>query len=424
MGTWKALKNADGKGGIRYREHPTRKHGAVPDRYYAAVYWWQGRTVSEGIGWASEKWTPTKCFNLLATIKENQATGEGPVTLAELRELNERKKETERRQTAADERLNVSFQSFFDDTFLPDAKTRWKPETARKAEEHVKNWINPIVGEIPLREIALSHVNRVRAKLAGAGRSPRMQQYVFRTFTMIWNAALDHGLVNGPCPTKSGSFRLPKVDNERQRYLTIDEEKKLLAELLKKSKQAHDMALVSLDAGLRFGEIAFLAWGCIDAENGLIRVLDTKGGRDRNVPMTERLKELFKSLVAGEPGELVFPSPKSDPGKAPRIQGQVPSAFVRAMKESGLNKGVTNPKMRASFHTLRHTYASRLVQSGADLYKVQRLLGHSTPVMTARYSKLADDDLRQAVKAMEQDRKIKASKGKVIKMKRKAANRK
>jgi site-specific recombinase XerD len=57
--------------------------------------------------------------------------------------------------------------------------------------------------------------------------------------------------------------------------------------------------------------------------------------------------------------------------------------------------------MKASFHTLRHTYASRLVQAGVDLYRVQRLLGHSTPVMTARYSKLADDDLRDAVHVME-----------------------
>ncbi len=311
---------------------------------------------------------------------------------------------------AADELLRVSFKGFFDDVFYPDAEYRWTGETARKAKSHVDVWINPVTGDAPLREIGLPHINRIKAALSTAGKSPRTMQYVFRTFSMVWNAAADHGVVTGPCPTKNGSFRLPKVDNERQRYLTADEEKKLLAEVQKKSKQAHDMALVSLDAGLRFGEIASLAWGCVDTKNGLLLVLDTKGGRDRNVPMTNRLKTLFESMDSGGPSNLVFPT------AAGSIQRQVPSAFKRGLSEAKLNDGVENRKMRASFHTLRHTYASRLVQAGIDLYRVQRLLGHSTPVMTARYSKLADGDLRQAVEAMEQDGKVKASKGKVIKL--------
>jgi integrase len=92
--------------------------------------------------------------------------------------------------------------------------------------------------------------------------------------------------------------------------LTIEEEKKLLAEVLRKSKQAYGMAVVALDAGLRFGEIASLTWGCVDQAGGVLRILDTKGGRDRIVPMTDRLKDLFKSMTEGASGELVFPNPK------------------------------------------------------------------------------------------------------------------
>lgn len=417
MGTWIKLKDAEGKSGVRYREHPTRKHGMMPDRYYTLAYWWKGRTVTEAVGWASEKVTPTECFNLLAELKHNQKTGKGPCTLAERQAWLDAEKETERKKVAAEQQKNISFSKFFDDTYLPDAETRWKPETTRKAKEHIKNWIEPVTGEKPMREIGLIDVNRIRNKLAAASRTPRMQQYVFRTFCMIWNAAIDHGLVNGPCPTKSASFRLPKVDNEKQRYLTIDEEKKLLAEVLKKNKQAHDMALVALDAGLRFGEIASLTWGCIDQESGILHVLNTKGGRDRNVPMTDRLKALFETMEKGKPSGLVFPNSKGE------IQKQIPSAFKRGLVDSKLNEGVENRKLRASFHTLRHTCASRLVQAGVDLYRVQRLLGHSTPVMTARYSKLADDDLRMAVAAMERDSEIKQSKGKVIKMRKKVVNK-
>jgi integrase len=410
MGTWKTIKDADGKGGVRYREHPTRKHGAVPDRYYTIAYWWQGKTVSEGIGWASEKWTPTKCFDLLARLKNNQAIGKGPCTLAEMREQAEADKQARRKAQKAEAENDISFKKFFEETFLPDAKTRWKTETSRKAIEHVKNWINPVTGETSLREIRLTHVNRIKAKLSEAQKSPRMQQYVFRTFCMVWNHAVDHGLVKGPCPTKSQSFRLPKVDNEKQRYLTLDEEKKLLAEILKINRQAHDMALLALDAGLRFGEIAALAWGCIDIANGIIRVLDTKGGKDRFVPMTDRLKLMFESMERGNAGALIFPrsrfKTKEPKTKQGGIQTQVPSAFKRALNKAGLNEGIENRKMRASFHSLRHTYASRLVQAGVDLYRVQRLLGHSTPVMTARYSKLADSDLKKAVEKMEEKSRI------------------
>jgi integrase len=218
---------------------------------------------------------------------------------------------------------------------------------------------------------------------------------------MVWDAARDHGLVDSPSPTKSKSFRLPKIDNERQRYLTHDEEKKLLDEVQSRSEAVYTMAIISLDTGLRFSEIARLTYSCVDRDNKTLVVLNTKGKKDRNVPMTARLKGILESMAEGKPNELLFPT------KEGKKQQQIPSSFVRSLAKMELNKVVENSKMRVSFHTLRHTYASRLVQAGVDLYRVQRLLGHSTPVMTARYSKLADDDLKKAVESMERAIEIK-----------------
>jgi len=117
----------------------------------------------------------------------------------------------------------------------------------------------------------------------------------------------------------------------------------------------------------------------------------------------------------GSASVIVFPARKG------KVQGQVPSSFKRALVDSKINEGIEDRKLKASFHTLRHTYASRLVQSGVDLYRVQRLLGHSTPVMTARYSKLADSDLKEAVATMEKASMIKKRKGgKVINFRIKA----
>ncbi len=67
----------------------------------------------------------------------------------------------------------------------------------------------------------------------------------------------------------------------------------------------------------------------------------------------------------------------------------------------GMNNGVTDRRQKVVFHTLRHTYASWLVEQGVDLYTVKELTGHGTLAMTERYSHLALDTLRRAVRTLE-----------------------
>ena len=150
---WKALKNADGKGGVRYREHPTRKHGAVPDRYYALQYWWQGKTINEGLGWASDKWTPGRCFDELKKLKENQSRGLGPCTMKEIRELHQHEKDQARIAIEAETARRISMPQFFEKYFLPEAAVRWKTNTTDKAESHMKCWIKPVVGDTPICDL-------------------------------------------------------------------------------------------------------------------------------------------------------------------------------------------------------------------------------------------------------------------------------
>jgi integrase len=400
--------------GVRYRKHPERKHGVKFDQYFVITCKLDGKTKTESIGWASEGNKASDAFDKLCELKRNQKSGQGPRTLAEMRELGQFEREQARRDAEAQKKLNVSFKKFFDDTYFPDAETRWKPETARKAKEHVKNWIDPVTGSTPMLSIKLSHVKKIRANLAKGKRSSRTQQYVFRTFAMVWDAARDEGLVKGPSPTKSRSFRLPKVDNERQRYLSANEETLLLAKVKARGATAYRMTILSIDTGMRFKEIAGLTWGCVDLDADSIKVLDSKG-RDRYVPMTARVKSLFESMDAGKGKDLVFPTRNGT------VQAHVPSSFTRALADAKLNENIEDPKLRASFHSLRHTYASRMVQAGVDLYRVQRLLGHSTPVMTARYSKLADADLREAVEIMERAAEVKKG-AKVIPLRKAADN--
>ena len=77
-------------------------------------------------------------------------------------------------------------------------------------------------------------------------------------------------------------------------------------------------------------------------------------------------------------------------------------SFFRAVDAVGLNEGITDRRMKVVFHTLRHTFASWLVENGENLYTVKELMGHSTLTMTERYAHLGNGTLHNAVKRMEQ----------------------
>ena len=73
--------------GVRYYEHSTRKQrNGQPDRYYSIRYKKDGRTIEEGMGWATEQWNAEKAFKVLSGIKENKKTGAGPQSLSEMRQ--------------------------------------------------------------------------------------------------------------------------------------------------------------------------------------------------------------------------------------------------------------------------------------------------------------------------------------------------
>lgn len=113
--------------------------------------------------------------------------------------------------------------------------------------------------------------------------------------------------------------------------------------------------------------------------------------------MTDRVKDMFRSLPEGK--GLVFPS---DTGS--RI-AQMSKTFERAVEELGFNKEVLDKRKKVTFHTLRHTFASRLVQRGIDLYVVKDLMGHSTLALTERYSHVNDENRRAAVEKLKDTEK-------------------
>jgi hypothetical protein len=158
--------------GVRFREHETRKHGVRPDRYFSVRYKLDGKDKEEGLGWSSQGWTAQKAAEKLAKLKEAQRTGEGCITLAEQRKQAEARREEERQQEEAHARENITFADYCANDYLPLARVTKKPESIRKTEEHVKNWLGPVVGRLPLKNIRQMHMQKVLLAMANAGRSP------------------------------------------------------------------------------------------------------------------------------------------------------------------------------------------------------------------------------------------------------------
>jgi integrase/recombinase XerD len=139
-------------------------------------------------------------------------------------------------------------------------------------------------------------------------------------------------------------------------------------------------------AGLRISEVLALRVDDIDSQRMVIRVRQGKGSKDRYVMLSPRLLTLLREYWKANRRRKVYqPSPWLFPGNVPGqpiTDGAVYEACEEACRAAGLEKHVT-------VHTLRHTFATHLLESGTDLRTIQILLGHRSLNTTARYLHVA-----------------------------------
>ena len=148
--------------------------------------------------------------------------------------------------------------------------------------------------------------------------------------------------------------------------------------------------------GLRLSEGAKLKVRDIDSARMLVRV-QGKGNRERFVPLAQATLQLLREYwCIQRPSTWLFPSTKrreridiSVRATRPVTQSGLHNALTKAVKSSGVRKA-------AHVHTLRHSYATHLLEDGVNLRIIQAYLGHSSPITTARYTHLTQE-VRQAV---------------------------
>lgn len=389
--TWKKGKYP----GIQFYEHETRKYGTKWDRYFRGRYQVGGERKVIGFGWSSEKWTEKKAFLELERLKANAKKGDGPTTLIEERETREAEKERERVESEKEKERSISFKDFFNEQYFPQAKADKGKESIRREELLFRLWVDPVMGEKPLRDIVPLDIERVKKGMNDKGKSPRTVEYCLAVIRQIFNYAIRHDIVSDNPVNK---VKKPKYENRRTRYLTKEQSDSLLSTLKEKSIDVHDQALLSLHTGMRAGEVLSLQWSDVHFDTGhiLIRGEISKSGKDRTVYMTKQVRDMLERRFETPSHELVF----TDRRHGGQIQ-RVSHTFIRVVNDLKLNKGVKNKRDRVTFHTLRHTYASWLAISGESLYNIKELLGHSTLALTERYSHLSPTALQGTVSRFE-----------------------
>ena len=252
-------------------------------------------------------------------------------------------------------------------------KRSWKTDKSyiKSMKEHF--------GDVLLAEISSFQVEGYKAARLKENVKPSTANRCLAILRKMLNLAIEWGYLQ---EHQKPRFKLfSEKDNRKERILTHDEETRLF-----KASAPHlrPILTVALHTGMRLGEILSLTWAQVDFKKGLIRVERTKSGLSRLIPINASLYSVLEAFRGQSSGAFLFRNAKTE-----KPLGSVKTAFKAACRRAGI--------IGLRFHDLRHTFASRLVENGADLITVKELLGHSSVKITERYTHSQSEQKKSAV---------------------------
>lgn len=220
-------------------------------------------------------------------------------------------------------------------------------------------------------------------------RTQKGAHHYYRTLKAAFNKAVEWNYIEMNPFTK---IKFPKLSKSFPTFISEDELLIIIANT--PSQYLKDIFVVGLYSGLRLGELINMRWNWIDFFQNQITVkcsdgFQTKSKKERIVPMSEKIESILMSrfnLTVHQPTEVVFYRTKG----RKLHQETISKHFKDAVRKSNLNDKI-------HFHSLRHSFASLLVQRGVSLLVVKDLLGHEDLATTQIYSHLQQQNLRDAV---------------------------
>lgn len=290
---------------------------------------------------------------------------------------------TQFRELLSTRSRSIPLEQFFKE-FLSYAETNY----SHKSQLLFRGVFNSFLRTAPrasLRGISPEHIDKYKA-----GRlrqiSPVSVNVGLRMLRAAFNTARRWKLIEQDV-FAGVSFAL--VPQSAPVFLTFSDFQKLISCI--KENWLREVVIFAALTGMRRGEILNLTWPQVDMEKKLIHVetsptFKTKQGRRRTLPFNDTVFYLLKSRYGKSPSEYVFTL-----NDKKIYEDWVTHLFKRYVRRANLSD------TRLKFHSLRHTFASWLVQGGATLYEVQKLLGHSSSKVTEIYSHLAPSELHSTV---------------------------
>jgi integrase len=385
--------------GIRYRQHPTRKHGARLDRYFTLRFSANGRQVEEALGWASGGWTVARAQEELIRLRQAKRTGEGPVTLRAEAEANRRAEHQRAEKAAAVARREKTVAELWDRYSKEVVAIENKLRTATEKTRMWKRRIEPAIGNLKINDVTEEDAGKVvRAPLrldedgqviggkAEAGNLYRLLHHMF-------SKATGWGLRSKELGNPLDNVTEPKVPR-RERLLTGGEVGALLKALGAAEAQVteHPRIIASIRvlilAGPRISEPLGLRWPEIRREEMELHFPDTKSGFSRR-PISAATLAVLDSVERMPGVDFVFRGIK-DPTK-PLSYNTVEKAFRRIAEKAGLES--------CTLHTIRHWFSTMTANSVSNQRVGMALTGHKSH---AAYMNYVHGDKQQARALAEQ----------------------
>jgi integrase len=358
--------------GVRYREHPTRKHGILPDRYYSIYYKVDRHQTEEALGWASEGWTQEKAAATRHQMKRSAKKG-GPRTLKEARAI-------------ADAALN--FKDLVNEIWEKELQHQKSGAATKRLLEKdaLPIWGKRKVTDIKRRDI-VQLLDRIKE------RAPVTANRVHGALTRLFNFAAERGVIeDSPCT------RIRKAPEKGRSRVLADNEIKLLWDALALDNLAMDIYRTSklalkmiLLTGQRPGEVCGMTWDEIDGNTWNIPADRMKSKEPHTVPLNDLALEIIEQARFYSPPESAYVFKSSHFTEAPITPHSLSKAVLRHWPEMGITERFTP-------HDLRRTLRTRLAELSVSDVIAERVLGHKLQGVLAVYNRHGyDQEKRQAL---------------------------
>ena len=337
-----------------------------PEKIYYIDYRKDGKRIQEKAGRQfQDDMTPAKATRL----RTNKIEGR-ELSNAEKRAAEEAAKEAENSRWTINKLWDLYCENHAENKSLSNEKLKYE------------KCLRSGLGEKEPCELVPLDVDRLRLKLQKKGKRT-MAARVLELLRRTVNYGIKRGLV-APINFK---IEIPRLNNQTTEDLSPDQIRKLIVVLdADEDQTAANVMRLALFTGMRRGEIFKLRFDDIDFRRGFITLKDPKPGPDQTIPLNDAVRGIFESIQRDEQNEFVFP-------------GRFPDQHLTDCRKSfaRIAKAASFPKGFRPLHGLRHVYASLLASSGkVDMYTLQKLLTHKSPVMTQRYAHLRDETLKRA----------------------------